>query len=318
MSDVLRDGQGNRIGYVEIARDVTSLVLKEREIEETMHRMREVNASIAQASHSLAEASALMTNRFQKVAQGADAQNNRAQETATAMEEMTSTVHEVAQNAAAAADQTEGARQKAQAGAGIVDEAISAIAEVNSHTSVLLKEMESLETHTQGIGRILGVISDIADQTNLLALNAAIEAARAGDAGRGFAVVADEVRKLAEKTMLATKEVAEAVTAIQSVARGNMQEMRTTVDTVCRATDMAHQSGSALTEIVEIVGNASSSVQSIATAAEQQSATSEEINRAIVDVKLVAETTHMLTNELNSTVAELSHLADQLKRLSQA
>ena len=318
VSDVLRDGQGNRIGYVEIARDVTSLVLKEREIEETMRRMREVNTSIAQASHSLAEAAALMSNRFQKVAEGADAQNCRAQETATAMEEMTSTVHEVAQSAAAAADQTEGARQKAQAGAGIVEQAISAIAEVNSHTSVLLREMESLETHTQGIGRILGVISDIADQTNLLALNAAIEAARAGDAGRGFAVVADEVRKLAEKTMLATKEVAEAVTAIQAVARGNMQEMRTTVDTVDRATDMAHQSGSALTEIVEIVGNASSSVQSIATAAEQQSATSEEINRAIVDVKLVAENTNILTNELNSTVAELSHLADQLKRLSQS
>ena len=318
VSDVLRDDQGNKIGYVEIARDVTSLVLKEREIEKTMKHMREVNASIAQASHSLAEATELMSNRFQKVNEGADAQNHRAQETATAMEEMTSTVHEVAQNAASAADQTEGARQKAQAGASVVDEAIAAIAEVNSHTSELLKEMESLETHTQGIGRILGVISDIADQTNLLALNAAIEAARAGDAGRGFAVVADEVRKLAEKTMLATKEVAEAVTAIQSVARGNMQEMRTTVDTVNRATDMAHQSGTALTEIVEIVGNASSSVQSIATAAEQQSATSEEINRAIVDVKLVAESTHMLTRELNTTVAELSHLADQLKRLSQS
>ena len=318
VSDVLRDNHGNRIGYVEIAKDVTSLVLKEREIEETMRRMREVNASIAQASHSLADASALMTNRFHKVAEGADTQHCRAQETATAMEEMTSTVHEVALNAAAAAGQTEGARQKAQAGAGIVDEAISAIAEVNSHTSALLKEMESLETHTQGIGRILGVISDIADQTNLLALNAAIEAARAGDAGRGFAVVADEVRKLAEKTMLATKEVAEAVTAIQSVARGNMQEMRTTVDTVNRATDMAHQSGTALTEIVEIVGNASNSVQSIATAAEQQSATSEEINRAIVDVKHVAESTNKLTTELNATVAELSHLAEQLKRLSQS
>ena len=318
VSDVLRDNQGNRIGYVEIAKDVTSLVLKEREIEESMRHMRKVNASIAEASHSLAEASDLMTNRFQKVAEGADAQHCRAQETATAMEEMTSTVHEVAQNAAAAADQTEGARQKAQAGAGIVENAITAIAEVNNHTSVLLKEMESLEAHTQGIGNILGVISDIADQTNLLALNAAIEAARAGDAGRGFAVVADEVRKLAEKTMLATKEVAEVVTAIQDVARGNMNEMRTTVDTVNRATDMAHQSGTALTEIVDIVGNASSSVQSIATAAEQQSATSEEINRAIVDVKLVAENTSMMTSELNSTVAELSRLADQLKRLSKS
>jgi len=317
VSDVLRDGQGNKVGYVEIARDVTSLVLKEREVEVAMSHMREVNSAIAQASSRLADAAALLTDRFEKVAEGADAQNSRAQETATAMEEMTSTVHDVAQNASAAADQTEGARQKAQAGAGVVDEAVAAISEVNEHASELLREMESLETRTEGIGRIMGVISDIADQTNLLALNAAIEAARAGDAGRGFAVVADEVRKLAEKTMLATKEVAEAVTAIQSVARDNMQKMRETVDTVSRATDRAYQSGSALTEIVEIVGNASSSVHSIAAAAEQQSATSEEINQAIADVKHVAESTHMLTNELHNTVAELSHLAEQLKDLSQ-
>ena len=316
-SDVLRDNQGNKIGYVEIARDVTTLVLKEREIEATMKHMQEINTSISSAADSLTEAVDLMQDRFQQVSDGADAQNCRAQETATAMEEMTSTVREVAQNASSAADQTEGARQKARHGAEIVDEAVSAIAEVNSHTGALLKEMESLETHTEGIGRIMGVISDIADQTNLLALNAAIEAARAGDAGRGFAVVADEVRKLAEKTMQATKEVTEAITTIQAVAKGNMQEMRDTASTVSKATEMANQSGVALSQIVEIVASASNSVQSIATAAEQQSATSEEINRAITDVKHVAETTNTLTRELHGTVAELSRLAAQLKALSQ-
>lgn len=79
--------------------------------------------------------------------------------------------------------------------------------------------MVGLGGQAENIGKVLGVINDIADQTNLLALNAAIEAARAGDAGRGFAVVADEVRKLAEKTMLATKEVGNAILAIQNSAQ---------------------------------------------------------------------------------------------------
>lgn len=124
---------------------------KEREIQSTMQHMREVNTSISAASDRLNEAVGLMENRFQQVADGASAQNSRAQETAIAMEEMTSTVHEVAQNASAAAGQTEDARH--HHGAQIVDEAVSAIAEVNTHTGVLLKEMESLEVHTEDIGK---------------------------------------------------------------------------------------------------------------------------------------------------------------------
>lgn len=317
VSDVLRDVHGQQIGYVEVAKDVTALVLKEREIEATMRRMQETGVAIGQAANSLTQSTALMLDRFQQVAQGADAQNNRAQETATAMEEMNSTVREVALNAAEAAQQTGSAKDKAQNGATIVSQAVGAISEVSVHTGQLLTEMDSLGQQTEGIGKIMGVISDIADQTNLLALNAAIEAARAGDAGRGFAVVADEVRKLAEKTMQATREVTEAITAIQSVARSNITSMRETADTVGKATEMANQSGQALTEIVNMVTAVSNSVQSIATAAEQQSATSEEINRAIVDVKHVAESTNSLTIELNDAVRELSHLAEKLKELSQ-
>ena len=115
---MLRDNQGNKIGYVEIARDVTTLVLKEREIEATMKHMQEVNTSISSAADSLTEAVGLMKDRFQQVSDGADAQNGRAQETATAMEEMTSTVREVAQNASSAADQTEDAR-KTRGGSGV-------------------------------------------------------------------------------------------------------------------------------------------------------------------------------------------------------
>ena len=279
--------------------------------------MSAASAGLQQVAQVVSDASTRLAAHIEQSDKGACETSLHLTEAANAIQQMNKTVHQVAQNAAAANAASLETRQKAEQGAEIVKRSLHSISEVH-HVSLATKnDMAQLREHTQNINRIMNVISDIADQTNLLALNAAIEAARAGDAGRGFAVVADEVRKLAEKTMQATKEVTEAITTIQSVAKGNMQEMRDTADTVSRATEMANQSGAALSQIVEIVASASNSVQSIATAAEQQSATSEEINRAITDVKHVAETTNALTRELHGTVAELSRLAAQLKALSQ-
>ena len=137
----------------------------------------------------------------------------------------------------------------------------------------------------------MGVISDIADQTNLLALNAAIEAARAGDAGRGFAVVADEVRKLAEKTAHATTEVRTAISGIQGGTNTAAAQMDAAADRVAAAVVLAQRSGEALSEIVDMVELAGDQVRSIATAAEQQSATSEEINRAVSSISVIASET---------------------------
>ena len=117
------------------------------------------------------------------------------------MNQMNATVQEVARNAGQASVASTDTKDKAEAGADIVQKSLVSIGQVQSVSQELKQDMLQLNTHAQAISQIMGVISDIADQTNLLALNAAIEAARAGDAGRGFAVVADEVRKLAEKTM---------------------------------------------------------------------------------------------------------------------
>ena len=95
--------------------------------------------------------------------------------------------------------------------------------------------MDTLSGQAEGIGQIMGVISDIADQTNLLALNAAIEAARAGEAGRGFAVVADEVRKLAEKTMAATHEVGQVISGIQEGTRKSASGVDLSINTIQEA-----------------------------------------------------------------------------------
>ena len=132
---------------------------------------------------------------------------------------------------------------------------------------------------------------DIADQTNLLALNAAIEAARAGEAGRGFAVVADEVRKLAEKTMSSTTDVGNAIAAIQQSAGQSIQQVEKAVGNISEATEYSNKSGEALKEIVGMVDQTADEVLAIAAASEQQSATSEEINRSVADVNHIAAST---------------------------
>ena len=123
---------------------------------------------------------------------------------------------------------------------------------------------------------------------NLLALNAAIEAARAGEAGRGFAVVADEVRKLAEKTMAATREVAEVLSGIQRDAAHNIATVDQTVEGMSRTTDLTHQSDEALREIVALSDKTSEQIRSIAAASEQQAASSENISRSVTGVNRIA------------------------------
>jgi methyl-accepting chemotaxis protein len=161
----------------------------------------------------------------------------------------------------------------------------------------------------------MNVITDIADQTNLLALNAAIEAARAGDAGRGFAVVADEVRKLAEKTMEATKEVGDYISAIQSGTRDNIDGMTKAAAEVSASTEQANKAGEALKGIVEIVDETAGQVRSIATASEEQSAASEQINRSIEEVNLIANDNAQAMRESSTAVGELMHLGEQLSEL---
>ena len=237
---------------------------------------------------------------------------SRLAETATAMEEMNSTVLEVARNAGGAADVSASAKLKAQAGSEVVSKAVSGIQEVQRQSLALKGGMTQLDEHAKAISQIMSVISDIADQTNLLALNAAIEAARAGDAGRGFAVVADEVRKLAEKTMTSTIDVGNAIASIQQSASQSINEVDLAVRNIATATDFSNKSGEALQEIVGMVDQTADEVRAIATASEQQSATSEEINRSIADVNHIAATT---AESMQLAMTELEALRKQAHSL---
>ena len=241
--------------------------------------------------------------------------SQRLAEAATAMNEMNATVQEVARNASSASAVSAETRANAESGAGIVKKSLQSIGQVHKVSLALKDDMSTLNQHAQAITQIMNVISDIADQTNLLALNAAIEAARAGEAGRGFAVVADEVRKLAEKTMASTNDVGNAIAAIQGSAGQSVQAMEKALGEVETATELAQQSGDALQEIVSKVEASADQVRAIATASEQQSATSEEINQSIVRVNEMSSQTAQAMGEASRAVSELARQAERMSEL---
>ena len=245
----------------------------------------------------------------------AESQREQVTSSAAAMEEMNATVLEVARNAAVAADGSANARAKAQAGARIVEDSVKAISVVREETRTLRAVMGDLGKEAEGIGDVMTVINDIADQTNLLALNAAIEAARAGEAGRGFAVVAAEVRKLAEKTMTATKEVGTVISSIQSGTLKSIESVDRTGTNLESATELATRSGQSLAEIVEESVATADQVHGIATAAEEQSATSEQITRSLEDINVNSTHTAEVMRQSAEAVKGLASLVRQLQDL---
>jgi methyl-accepting chemotaxis protein len=279
--------------------------------------MLQAARSIEGVVERLTTASEELAAQVEEASRGAEEQKNRTSETATAMEEMNATVLEVARNASQAAEGSDKARVKAQTGSQVVGQAVEAINKVQTQAQDMTGNLGRLGQQAEQIGRIMTVIEDIADQTNLLALNAAIEAARAGDAGRGFAVVADEVRKLAEKTMNATKEVGDAIKAIQGGTRSNIQGMEHAVQAVVEATKLANNSGEVLREIVGLVEQAADQVRSIATAAEEQSAASEEINHSVEDINRISSETSEVMAQSAQAIVELAAQATDLQELVQ-
>lgn len=263
----------------------------------------------------VSSASEELSTQIEHSSRGADEQANRVRETATAMEEMNATVLEVAKNAQQAAQLSNQAKQQALEGSQAVNDAIKGIESVHNQSIAMKQDMDDLGKQADSIGQILSVIADIADQTNLLALNAAIEAARAGDAGRGFAVVADEVRKLAEKTVTATKEVGQAIAAIQNGTQKNISNVEQAGLSIEAATNLSVRSGESLNRIIEFVHMVNDQVQSIATASEQQSAASEEINHSVEQVAAISAETAQAMEDAAMAVADLAVQSQSLQRL---
>lgn len=254
---------------------------------------------------SLGTASKDLENHLSTLVRGAHEQAERVSSSSVSMQEMQSTVQEIAHNASNAAQVADSARQSALEGAQAVKDVADHITSAQTQAELLKNDMSALGKQTEGISSVLTVINDIADQTNLLALNAAIEAARAGDAGRGFAVVADEVRKLAEKTVVATKEVHNALAGLTQGAQQNIEAVDNTVRTITMVTQKSVISGNALGSIVNFVDQTAGQVNAIACAAEEQAAASE----------VIATSLHDVTDITNTSLASMDAVATAMHKL---
>ncbi|WP_320170286.1 methyl-accepting chemotaxis protein [Maridesulfovibrio sp.] len=312
----LRDSEGRIVGYLEVARNVSELVLKENSINEQLERINEVNSSTRAVSADVYNSSEDLDREMSAVDDAVSSQKRLIEETVSAFGQMNDSVVDIAENAGRASEKTLETREKAEDGAKIVFEAAEAITSVSRQTEVMSEIMGKMEGQADSIGRVLSVINDIADQTNLLALNAAIEAARAGEAGRGFAVVADEVRKLAEKTMEATREVEEVITGIQTQTKSSRELTDETRTLAAKAAEFAEKSGSSLKDIVGLVQESSADMGNIAAAVEQQSASSEEINRAMKDVHELAVKVSERVDASSDSLKNLVRLAGRLDEIA--
>ncbi len=248
--------------------------------------------------------------RLQEAKKFIQDQTSKAEQVSTAAEEMSQTINDIARNTSMAADRSTEAMESAVKGKDITLESVNTIEKVKDVTDRLSALVETLTQRSSEIGEIVTVIKDIADQTNLLALNAAIEAARAGEQGRGFAVVADEVRKLAEKTIKATADISDKITAIQADANNTHESMRDASKEVSRATDYIKELEKALMAIYESVQQVKDQITHISASLDEQSATSEEV------VKNIADST-ALSREVERKAEEIAQEFNSFKKASE-
>ncbi|WP_243373182.1 methyl-accepting chemotaxis protein [Geotalea sp. SG265] len=280
-----------------------------------MEKLHGIINQVVQNSTQVASAANQLYATSEQMATGAEEVAAQSGTVATASEEMAATSGEIAQNCTYAAAGAQQASESATAGAAVVDNTVSVMGRIAERVKTSSRTVESLGDRGEQIGAIIGTIEDIADQTNLLALNAAIEAARAGEQGRGFAVVADEVRALAERTTKATREIGTMIKAIQTETKDAVNAMEEGVREVESGTAEAARSGEAIQDILNQIGAVTMQVNQIATAAEEQTATTSEINNNMQQITEVVQGTARGAQESAAAASKVADLAEGLNRL---
>ena len=267
-----------------------------------VHKIQQLVQSVQESAHSESEAAKKLTELSSTSRRQSDELSSQTGSVATAITELSSSAAEVAEHARQAADSANTADEEAGRSAVIVRESVNNIAALTKELKKAGDQARLLQDGSEKIGNILGVIVAIAEQTNLLALNAAIEAARAGDAGRGFAVVADEVRTLATRTQHSTDEISGIVDSIQGAIKDVSQIITDVEGRSASTNEEALKAEQAIGQIQEAVANISTMNVQIASATDEQSRVTKDLNENITGI---SDLSHA-NQEANAQVAEVS------------
>jgi methyl-accepting chemotaxis protein len=285
-------------------------------LNEMQNSLCQTISAIGATANTVAKDSMEIAADAEKARIGANAQNDHATEASRAMREMSNSVSAVSDNSSKAAGNARITAELAQRGGAVVRESLATMRKIAESVSGTAHKIEELGRNSGKIGKIIGVIDEIANQTNLLALNAAIEAARAGEQGRGFAVVAGEVRQLAERTTKATKEIAQMILTFQTETSAAVSQMQANTRQVELGVETTSKAGESLTQIIDAAEEVGSMIVQIASASARQNSNSDQVNNRVDKIAQISSEAVSDAMHSASACLHLSKLSQEMQQLA--
>ena len=317
---LLDSSSRDEMGHLAASLNATTISLRSL-IEQCSQAVDLVSASSQEltASSSLSsEASLQITSAITKTAENVEKQLYEVNDASTMVEQISTGIQLVADNAVNVAGMAEQTAQAGDKGQQSINRAITQMENIGGSAGQVDAAVNKLADSSKQIGEIVNVISGIAAQINLLALNAAIEAARAGEQGRGFAVVAEEVRKLAEQSQIAAKEITDLIHANFDNIENAVVSMKTSIQDVTTGISVVNEAGEAFSQIASLVYQVSSQVSDISASVQEMASSSQQVASTIHDIGQTSKNTSSQIQYVASAAEEQSASMEEIATASQS